>query len=239
MFQNEFQTDFISILYALPRTKPLQIWDAKVKQKKRQSEEEEEKKGEWGSVQMVHDDDLQAAVVEVRGDGRTTSITCPAPSSRTAHLHLAITLPVFVLVVKHLRFFYSYQVEVLDDSGVKRVFRFTNTQNTIRSYGMTSTIIPLQLAEGWNMIQVDLAELVRSQYGTKYIETIRVTINANCRIRQIYFSDQLYEEEELKDEHKFFLPIQLYAWSRTGSAAWCHNMGGVPSWNCTKGRGVS
>lgn len=99
-----------------------------VKQKKRQSEEEEEKKGEWGSVQMVHDDDLQAAVVEVRGDGRTTSITCPAPSSRTAHLHLAITLPVFVLVVKHLRFFYSYQVEVLDDSGVKRVFRFTNTQ---------------------------------------------------------------------------------------------------------------
>lgn len=74
---------------------------------------------------------------------------------------------------------------------------------------MTTTIIPLQLAEGWNMIQVDLAELVRSQYGTKYIETIRVTINANCRIRQIYFSDQLYEEEELKDEHKFFLPIQV------------------------------
>lgn len=44
--------------------------------------------------------------------------------------------------------------------------------------------------------------------GTNYIETLRVQIHANCRIRRIYFSDRLYSEEELPPEFKLFLPIQ-------------------------------
>ena len=44
--------------------------------------------------------------------------------------------------------------------------------------------------------------------GTNYIETLRVQIHANCRIRRIYFSDRLYSEEELAPEFKLFLPIQ-------------------------------
>ena len=44
--------------------------------------------------------------------------------------------------------------------------------------------------------------------GTNYIETLRVQVHANCRIRRIYFSDRLYSEEELPPEFKLFLPIQ-------------------------------
>jgi hypothetical protein len=44
--------------------------------------------------------------------------------------------------------------------------------------------------------------------GTNYIETLRVQIHANCRIRRIYFSDKLYTEEELPPEFKLFLPVQ-------------------------------
>lgn len=44
--------------------------------------------------------------------------------------------------------------------------------------------------------------------GTNYIETLRVQVHANCRIRRIYFSDRLYSEEELPQEFKLFLPIQ-------------------------------
>jgi hypothetical protein len=44
--------------------------------------------------------------------------------------------------------------------------------------------------------------------GTNYIETLKVQIHANCRIRRIYFSDRLYSEEELPPEFKLFLPIQ-------------------------------
>ena len=45
--------------------------------------------------------------------------------------------------------------------------------------------------------------------GTNYIETLRVQVHANCRIRRIYFSDRLYSEEELPPEFKLFLPIQV------------------------------
>ncbi len=43
--------------------------------------------------------------------------------------------------------------------------------------------------------------------GTNYIETLRVQVHANCRVRRIYFSDRLYSEEELPPEFKLFLPI--------------------------------
>ena len=44
--------------------------------------------------------------------------------------------------------------------------------------------------------------------GTNYVETLRVQLHANCRVRRIYFSDRLYSEEELPPEFKLFLPIQ-------------------------------
>ena len=38
--------------------------------------------------------------------------------------------------------------------------------------------------------------------GTNYIETLRMQIHANCRIRRVYFSDRLYTEDELPTEFK-------------------------------------
>lgn len=61
--------------------------------------------------------------------------------------------------------------------------------------------------QGWNQIQFNLSDFTRRAYGTNYIETLRVQIHANCRIRRIYFSDRLYSEEELPPEFKLFLPI--------------------------------
>mmetsp|Transcript_1932 Transcript_1932/g.2306 ORF Transcript_1932/g.2306 Transcript_1932/m.2306 type:complete len:114 (-) Transcript_1932:981-1322(-) len=66
----------------------------------------------------------------------------------------------------------------------------------------------MRLDEGWNQIQFNLSDFTRRAYGTNYIETLRVQIHANCRIRRIYFSDRLYSEEELPPEFKLFLPIQ-------------------------------
>ena len=64
--------------------------------------------------------------------------------------------------------------------------------------------MPMRLDEGkiffyigWNQIQFNLSDFTRRAYGSNYIETLRVTIHANCRIRRIYFSDRLYSEEEL------------------------------------------
>ena len=67
--------------------------------------------------------------------------------------------------------------------------------------------MPMRLDEGWNQIQFNLSDFTRRAYGSNYIETLRVTIHANCRIRRIYFSDRLYSEEELPPEFKLFLPV--------------------------------
>ena len=56
-----------------------------------------------------------------------------------------------------------------------------------------------------NIVNLDFT---RRAYGTNYIETLRVQIHANCRIRRVYFSDRLYSEDELPAEFKLYLPVQ-------------------------------
>ena len=90
---------------------------------------------------------------------------------------------------------------------VRRRFRASNYQSTTRVKPFICTM-PMRLDEGWNQIQFNLSDFTRRAYGTNYIETLRVQIHANCRIRRIYFSDRLYSEEELPPEFKLFLPIQ-------------------------------
>jgi len=69
--------------------------------------------------------------------------------------------------------------------------------------------MPLRMDEGWNQIQLNLADFTRRAYGTNYVETLRVQVHANCRLRRIYFSDRLYSEEELPPEFKLYLPMQV------------------------------
>jgi hypothetical protein len=83
---------------------------------------------------------------------------------------------------------------------------FLLRQSTTRVKPFICTM-PMRLDEGWNQIQFNLSDFTRRAYGTNYIETLRVQIHANCRIRRIYFSDRLYSEEELPPEFKLFLPI--------------------------------
>lgn len=102
--------------------------------------------------------------------------------------------------------YFSFEVQVLDDKNMKRRFRASNYQSQTRVKPFVCTM-PMRLDDGWNQIQFNLADFTRRAYGTNYVETLRVQIHANCRIRRIYFSDRLYSEEELPAEFKLFLPI--------------------------------
>ncbi len=122
------------------------------------------------------------------------------------------------MIIKNVRFFpiqlkkyFTFEVQVLDDKNVRRRFRASNYQSTTRVKPFICTM-PMRLDEGWNQIQFNLSDFTRRAYGSNYIETLRVTIHANCRIRRIYFSDRLYSEEELPPEFKLFLPIQKQQW---------------------------
>merc|ERR1719203_1353886 len=132
----------------------------------------------------------------------TNYATCPADPNKT----LGIKLPFLVMIIKNLKKYFTFEVTVLDDKEVRRRFRASNYQSTTRVKPFICTM-PMRLDEGWNQIQFNLSDFTRRAYGTNYIETLRVQLHANCRIRRIYFSDRLYSEEELPPEFKLFLPI--------------------------------
>ncbi|CAE7597925.1 Bug22 [Symbiodinium sp. CCMP2592] len=156
-----------------------------------------------GHIKRLTDSDIQSSVLEIMGTNvSTTYITCPADPSKT----LGIKLPFLVMIIKNLKKYFTFEVTVLDDKEVRRRFRASNYQSTTRVKPFICTM-PMRLDEGWNQIQFNLSDFTRRAYGTNYIETLRVQLHANCRIRRIYFSDRLYSEEELPPEFKLFLPV--------------------------------
>lgn len=150
------------------RSKPLQIWDQKVQD---------------GHIKRITDKDIQSSVLEIMGANvSTTYISCPISPKKT----LGIKLPFLVMIIKNVKKYFTFEVQVLDDKGVKRRFRASNYQSNTRVKPFICTM-PMRLDDGWNQIQFNLADFTRRAYGTNYVETLRVQIHANCRIRRYFF----------------------------------------------------
>lgn len=187
MLSSSYQSGFLSILYAIG-SNPLQLWDKKVKN---------------GSIKRIMDPDIQSSVIEITGSNiSTTYITCPSVSK----LSLGIKLPYLMMIVKNMKKFFSFEVEIMDDKQIRRRFRASNFQTVTKIRDFICTM-PLRLDDGWNQIGFNLTDFTKRAYGSNYVETIRVTVNANCRLRRIFFADRLYSEEELPAEFKLYLPI--------------------------------
>ncbi|KAK6934009.1 CFA20 domain [Dillenia turbinata] len=157
-----------------------------------------------GQIKRVQDDDIQSNVLEIVGSNiQSIYITCPVDPVAT----LGIKLPFLIMIVKDVKKYFTFEIQVLDDKNVRRRFRASNFQAVTRVKPFICTM-PLRLDEGWNQIQLNLTDFTRRAYGTNYVETLRVQVHANCRLRRIYFSDRLYSEEELPPEFKLYLPMQ-------------------------------
>merc|ERR1712146_839072 len=156
MFKNTFQSGFLSILYSIG-SKPLQIWEKKVRN---------------GHIKRITDPDIQSSVLEIMGTNVSTNyINAPLDPKKT----LAIKLPFLVMIIKNLKKYFTFEVQVLDDKNIRRRFRASNFQSTTRVKPFICTM-PMRLDEGWNQIQFNLSDFTRRAYGTNYIETIRVQI---------------------------------------------------------------
>lgn len=187
MFADTYQSGFLSILYSIG-SRPLQIWDSEVRN---------------GHVKRLTDEDIQSSVVEVMGNNvHTCFIQCPSSSSQT----LGIKLPFLVMIIKNMKKFFTFEVTILDDRNITHRFRASNYLSTTKVTPFLCSM-PLRLDEGWNQVQFNLADFTRRAYGSNYVQTQRVQIHANCRIRRVYFSDRLYAEEELPPEFKLMLAV--------------------------------
>lgn len=78
-----------------------------------------------GHIKRLTDGDIQSSVLEVMSTNvSTTYITCPADPDKT----LGIKLPFLVMIIKNLKKYFSFEVQVLDDKNVRRRFRASNYQ---------------------------------------------------------------------------------------------------------------
>lgn len=183
MFRNTFQKGFLSVFYSIG-SHPLLIWDSKVKN---------------GYIKRITDEDAKSLALELRGvNVMSCYITAPSLPCDT----LGIKLPFLVIIVKNLRKYFSFEIQILDDRNQLRRFRASNYQSQTRVSSF-NTAMPLALNDGWNQIQLNLADFTRRAYRTNYIEAVRITINANCRLRNVYFCDRLYTDDEKPDAYKF------------------------------------
>lgn len=78
-----------------------------------------------GHIKRITDTDIQSSVLEIMSSNvNTTYITCPAAAQET----LGIKLPFLVMIIKNMKKYFSFEVQVLDDKGIKRRFRASNYQ---------------------------------------------------------------------------------------------------------------
>lgn len=183
MFRNSFQKGFLSVFYSCG-SKPLTIWDSKT---------------ENGYIKRALDDEAKSLAMEIRG---TNVATCYISAPALPCKSLGVKLPFLTIVVKNLNKLFSFEIQILDDRGQLRRFRSSNYQSQTRITNFMVSM-PLALNYGWNQVQLNLADFTRRAYGTNYMETVRVTINANCRLRNVYFSDRLYSDDEKPAAYKF------------------------------------
>jgi len=186
MFKDCFQSGFLSIFYSIGSA-PLQLWDSHT--------------DENGKVEMIEDESIRSKALELTSENiSSTYILCPPKST------LNITLPFLILQVKDLNKYFSFEAQILDDKNVRRRFRGSNYQSTVRVKPYICTF-PVQLDAGWNQIVVDLVQYCKKAYGTNYSSTLQVQVHANCRLRRIYFAEKIMNEEELPAAFKLYKPF--------------------------------
>mmetsp|Transcript_9385 Transcript_9385/g.9720 ORF Transcript_9385/g.9720 Transcript_9385/m.9720 type:complete len:206 (-) Transcript_9385:42-659(-) len=188
MYKNQFQTGFLTILYSIG-LKPLQEWYMEVKN---------------GHIKRLVDNDMQSSVIEIAGANVVNNfIRIPNDDKKI----LGIKMPHLVLQVKNLRKYFMFEVLVIDDKGIKRTFKTTNFQ-TLTRVKPSLCSIPLKLDDGWNQVFFNLVDFVKRAYSTNYQETLKVQINANCRIRRVYFTDHPQNSRKIPPEYKAFACIE-------------------------------
>ncbi|XP_061389173.1 uncharacterized protein LOC133324343 [Musca vetustissima] len=182
MYRTVYQKGCFSVLYSVGGS-PLDNWSIHTQN---------------GYVKRVLDDDIKSMVIEIMG---TNVSTMYISSPRDPRKELGIKLPFLVLLIKNMHKCFSFEVKIIDDQRFLRRFRVSNFQSKT-SVKPFCTSMPMGMSAGWNQIHFNLADFTRRAYGTNYMETVRLQIHANVRIRRIYFTDRLYQENELPNEYQ-------------------------------------
>lgn len=93
MFRNTYQKGFLSV-FSSTGSKPLATWNVQVQN---------------GHIKRVTDCDLSSLVLEIVGRNVATTYIC---TPCTGYCSLAIKLPFLILIVKNLKKFFTFEIQV-------------------------------------------------------------------------------------------------------------------------------
>ena len=113
MFKHQHQSGFMHILYSIG-LKPLDDWYMEVKN---------------GHIKRLVDNDLQSSVIEIAGANVGNNfIKIPDDDKK----NLSMRLPNLVLQVKNLKKYFTFEIMIIDDKGIRRTFKASNFQTLTR-----------------------------------------------------------------------------------------------------------
>ncbi len=78
-----------------------------------------------GHIKRCTDEDIQSSVLEVMGTNVSTNYICCPEDPRNG---LGIKLPFLVMIIKNMKKYFTFEVQVLDDKNIRRRFRASNYQ---------------------------------------------------------------------------------------------------------------
>ena len=137
-------------------------------------------------VEVVKDEEIEQMAVEILGPESVLILPCNC------------ILQYLVLFVKNMDRYFSFEVEIIDDTQTYRVLKIKNAASIVRITKDT-TQCPLDLGPGpgWRYVCVDLEDKVRQAYGTSYLATVQVRVYSTCRLLKAFFQDRHYSDAEL------------------------------------------
>ncbi|XP_035701446.1 uncharacterized protein LOC118433548 [Folsomia candida] len=165
---------------------------------------------------------------EVTGDfDGSVSMICPSAEGNRS---MAEDLPVINFILNDMECYSSVEITVvtINTASIESGEYETKVRKIIARNFRSRTVITdnllkvhFKLRSSWNNAYLNLEELVRDAWGDNYLVTKMVKINANTRVRRVYFSDQVYGVEDLPKEFvvdnnpfittaEFFTPSQQY-----------------------------
>eukprot|EP00752_Nemacystus_decipiens_P003179 g2942.t1 len=92
--------------------------------------------------------------------------------------------------------FFSFEVEIVDDTKRYRYLDISNTRS-VANIGSDRALLPMKLDEGWQRINIDLERTVRLVFGSSYLTTSQIVIRASARIAKVFFQSQQFSDYEL------------------------------------------
>lgn len=105
-------------------------------------------------------------------------------------------LPFLCLHIWNSARFTSLSLVLVDDKRMRRTFHISNKRSVI-TVDKNVCSLPMELREGWQRLNLDLASLLKNAFGTQFLACHEIEVHGTCRLAKVFFQRRDYADCEL------------------------------------------